>query len=115
MESVRQRLSRLTREEHQVLSMLMQGKPNKVMAKQLHVSIRTIENRRRHLFEKMQSDSVPELVRMVVELHAHDEPRRSLLAQHDGESETSPHLSRLLPNDGKACQIHGPTRDGLNS
>jgi FixJ family two-component response regulator len=107
MEFVRHHLSQLTRAEHEVLSLLLQGKANKAMAEQLQVSIRTIENRRRHLFEKMQSDSIPELVRMVVELHAHDEPRRTMLALHDGESKSSCPLPCLLPDHGKAGQIDG--------
>jgi hypothetical protein len=37
------------------------------MAKRLDVSLRTIENRRRRIFDVMQADSVAELTRMVVE------------------------------------------------
>jgi FixJ family two-component response regulator len=43
------------------------GKPNKRIARELDVSIRTVENRRRDVFAKMKADSVAELVRMVIE------------------------------------------------
>ena len=41
---------------------------NKVIARQLKVSVRTVENRRHRIFEKLQTDSLAELVRLVVEL-----------------------------------------------
>ncbi|HEY1068766.1 MAG TPA: hypothetical protein VGE52_21765, partial [Pirellulales bacterium] len=41
------------------------------MAKRLDVSLRTIENRRRRIFDVMQADSVAELTRMVVEFEYH--------------------------------------------
>ncbi len=69
-QDARRRFESLNDDEVQILEMLMAGKPNKAMASQLKVSTRTIENRRRQLYEKMNVQSVPELVRMVVELRS---------------------------------------------
>ena len=48
----------------------MVGKPNKQIARELDVSIRTIENRRRDVFAKMKTDNVADLVRMVIQADA---------------------------------------------
>lgn len=61
------RIAGLTPAESKVMEMIVQGKPNKLIAKQLDVSIRTVENRRREVFDKMQAESVAELVRMVID------------------------------------------------
>lgn len=59
------RLSTLTPAEREVLELMVEGKPNKVIAKELNVSVRTVENRRHRIFVKTKTDSVPELVRLV--------------------------------------------------
>jgi len=66
-EEIRGRAGRLTSAERQVMEMVVQGKANKAIAKQLDISVRTVENRRREVFRKMQTDSVAELVRLVIE------------------------------------------------
>lgn len=64
---IRDRIASLTEKETDVLERVVAGKANKVIAKELDISIRTVENRRREVFEKMQADSLAELVRMVLE------------------------------------------------
>lgn len=64
---IRGRLESLTHKEREVLDRIVAGKPNKNIARELDVSIRTVENRRRDIFAKMQADSVAELVRMVID------------------------------------------------
>jgi len=66
-QEIRGRAGRLTPAEHQVMEMIVQGKANKAIARQLDVSVRTVENRRREVFKKMQADSVAELVRLAIE------------------------------------------------
>jgi FixJ family two-component response regulator len=61
-----QRLELLTPKEQQVMELMIEGVANKVIAKRLDVSIRTVENRRHDIFEKMHARSLAELVRMVV-------------------------------------------------
>ena len=62
-----ERFTRLAPQDRQVLQLILEGCKNRTMAKRLDVSLRTIENRRRRVFDVMQADSVAELTRMVVE------------------------------------------------
>lgn len=66
-QELRDRLSTLTPSERIVLNLVVAGKANKVIAQRLEVSIRTVENRRRDVYKKMQAESAVELVRLVVE------------------------------------------------
>ncbi len=66
-QEIRERLSTLTPSERIVLNLVVAGKANKVIAQRLEVSIRTVENRRRDVYKKMQAESAVELVRLVVE------------------------------------------------
>lgn len=61
------RFTRLAPQDRQVLQLILEGCKNRTMAKRLDVSLRTIENRRRRVFDLMQAESVAELTRMVVE------------------------------------------------
>lgn len=63
----RSRMSRLTEREREVLLMVVRGLPNKVVADRLGISIRTVETHRARAMEKLQADSVTELVRIVVQ------------------------------------------------
>ena len=63
---VQNRLASLSEKEREVLDLIVKGKPNKAMASQLDVSLRTIENRRRRVFAKLAVDTVAELVALVL-------------------------------------------------
>jgi len=65
-EEYRRRLAALTPAEREVLDLVVDGEANKVIAKRLGVSIRTVEARRHEIFRKTQVDSVAELVRLVI-------------------------------------------------
>lgn len=62
------KLAGLTAREREVLEMLVAGKANKMIAYLLGTSTRTVENHRARIMDKMQADSLPELVRMVLDL-----------------------------------------------
>jgi len=62
------RMASLNEKERRVLDLIVAGEPNKVMASKLDVSLRTIENRRRTVFSKLQAQTVAELVSMVLKL-----------------------------------------------
>lgn len=64
---IRRRIGQLTPKEGQVLELMMDGCPNKVIAKRLNVSLRTVEVRRQQIFRKTATKSVAELVRLVLE------------------------------------------------
>jgi FixJ family two-component response regulator len=67
---LKKRLATLTPEEYEVMQRMVAGKLNKVVANELLISLRTVETRRHKVLEKMQADSLAELVRMVVEADA---------------------------------------------
>ncbi len=64
---IKKKLARLTPREHEVLIMLVAGKANKMIAYLLGSSPRTIEHHRATIMNKMQADSLPDLVRMALD------------------------------------------------
>jgi FixJ family two-component response regulator len=67
---IRQRIASLTPREREVLSLMTQGKANKVMAAELGVSQRTVEIHRARVMEKSGATSLAQLVRMMMDLEA---------------------------------------------
>ncbi|MGI9201755.1 MAG: response regulator transcription factor [Woeseiaceae bacterium] len=65
---VASRLERLTNREKEVFSLVVTGKPNKVIAYDLDVSQRTVEIHRARVMEKMEARSLADLVRMHMSL-----------------------------------------------
>jgi two-component system, LuxR family, response regulator FixJ len=65
-EVVAQRITRLSRREHEVMTRLVAGNSNKVAAITLGLSPRTVEIHRARVMEKMQARSLSELVRLAI-------------------------------------------------
>ena len=65
---VQSRLASLTPREQQVMRMVVAGKRNKVIALELSVSQSTVEAHRAKVMEKMQAQSLSDLMRMVLSL-----------------------------------------------
>jgi len=63
-----ERFESLTPRERQVLTGIMEGKLNKVIAAELGVSQRTVEIHRAHVMEKTGASSVAQLVRMWLDM-----------------------------------------------
>ena len=63
---VAERLASLTAWEREVMDALVQGKPNKEIAKTLGVSLSAVEAYRANVMEKMDAPSLSALVRMAV-------------------------------------------------
>jgi two-component system, LuxR family, response regulator FixJ len=74
-ERIRARVDSVTDREREVLDLLTLGKQNKQIAQELGVSPRTIEIHRARVMEKMEAESVAELVRMMLDLRAGTEIR----------------------------------------
>ncbi len=60
----REKLEKLTARERSVLDGLLRGKPNKTIAHELGVSVRTVESHRARLMAKTQTRSLSELIRI---------------------------------------------------
>ncbi len=60
------RLAELTPREHEVMTMVTDGRSNKEIATALGVSAKTVEVHRARVMDKMRADSLAELVRMVM-------------------------------------------------
>jgi FixJ family two-component response regulator len=69
-----ERFKRLSSHDRQVLQLILEGCKNRTMSTRLAVSLRTIENRRKRIFDVMQAESVAQLTRMVMEYEHHLPP-----------------------------------------
>lgn len=63
---VRKNHDSLSAREREVLAGIIEGATNKVLARELNISPRTVEVHRRNIMAKMNADSFAELVRMAV-------------------------------------------------
>lgn len=68
LDLIRSRVASLSERERQVLKGVVAGQPNKTIAFELGISPRTVEVYRAGLMSKMQARSLPELVRMVMDV-----------------------------------------------
>lgn len=60
------RAALLTAREREVLDMVAAGEPNKIIARRLGISFRTVEMHRSHILAKMQARTTAELIRMAI-------------------------------------------------
>src|SRR3990167_469642 len=65
-DGIRANLKLLSPREREVLDRVVQGQANKVIAADLELSQRTVEIHRARVMEKMQADSLADLVRMML-------------------------------------------------
>jgi two-component system response regulator FixJ len=65
-QELREKLDSLTPPEHEVLKHLLAGDPHKAIAHRLDVGLRTVESRRQSLFQKLEVNSIAELVKLVM-------------------------------------------------
>ena len=81
------RLESLNEKEKRMLDLVVQGMPNKSMALELNLSLRTIENRRRSVFAKLGVSTVAKLVALVLQTKDlpsnGSAPNLSLTSQND--------------------------------
>lgn len=63
---IRSRIKSLTPREVELLEMVVEGRANKVIARDLSISQRTVEIHRARVMKKMKAGSVTDLVRMVM-------------------------------------------------
>jgi len=65
-DEINQRIESLTPREKEVMGLVVSGHSNKSIAKELGVSIKTVEVHRGNLMSKMEAKSLSELVRLVM-------------------------------------------------
>jgi two-component system response regulator FixJ len=64
------RAALLTPREREVFELVARGEPNKVIARNLGISFRTVELHRAHIIEKLQARSLSDLIRMGIILNS---------------------------------------------
>lgn len=65
--AIGERFQALTTKDHEVLDLLLQGLPNKVIAQRLSVTERAVEMRRATVMKRLQARSHAELIRLVTQ------------------------------------------------
>lgn len=65
-----ERIARLTSREREVMRLVVQGNANKEIAAALNLSPKTVEAHRAHVMEKMEAESLAELIRSVLAVEA---------------------------------------------
>jgi FixJ family two-component response regulator len=70
--AARERYERLSTREREVLAGMVEGQTNKGIARSLQLSPRTVETHRAHVFEKLQTDSLAQLIHRYASLVQED-------------------------------------------
>jgi two-component system response regulator DctR len=65
--AVARRLAEITERERDVMRLVIDGRPNKLIADELNISVRTVEVHRARVFEKMEVKSAVELANLLRE------------------------------------------------
>jgi two-component system, LuxR family, response regulator DctR len=68
-QEIHQRITELTERERDVMRLVIQGLPNKLIADQLQISVRTVEVHRARVFDKMGVKSAVELANQLQSPH----------------------------------------------
>lgn len=65
---LRERFAQLSDRERQVLDLILEGLPNKLIAREIGLSTRTVESHRSRIYLKLRANSLAQLVRSVMKL-----------------------------------------------
>jgi len=77
---LQRRMQSLSEKERQVMELVVDGLPNKAVARRLDVSLRTVEARRKAVFDKLGARSLAVLVRLVLQAGGVPDSKESMLA-----------------------------------
>ena len=73
-------VAQLTAREREVMHLVVDGHPNKRIASELGISIKTVEAHRAHVMRKMQAESLAELVRLAESIAPRSDPAAATAA-----------------------------------
>ncbi len=74
LNDVRKRIAQLNNDEEKVLNLISHGKANKMVAAELGIAIRTVEQRRRRIMQKLNVNTFADLMRLVTYVERVDSP-----------------------------------------
>jgi two-component system CheB/CheR fusion protein len=74
-----ERIARLTARERDVMALVVQGRPNKLIADDLGISQRTVENHRAAVMKRTGAATLPDLIRLVMAADGSAAPLGSLI------------------------------------
>jgi DNA-binding NarL/FixJ family response regulator len=60
-------ISTLTKREKEIIKSVSSGKPSKLLAEELHISVFTLETHKKNIFRKFEIKSIPELMKIVMD------------------------------------------------
>jgi len=64
-QELQRRIQSLSPQEQQIMQLIVEGLPNKVIASRMDVSLRTVESRRKSIYQALGTDNVAEFVGLV--------------------------------------------------
>jgi FixJ family two-component response regulator len=99
------RMSEATDKELEVLSLIMEGRKNKEIARLLGITVRAVEDRRFRLMKKVSVDSVAELVALAITAKFHEQGITTVSVRSPLVSNTSQSV--------KGIEVWVPSRDDL--
>lgn len=67
-EGLHERFAQLSKNEREVLLRVIDGQPNKRIASELDIGLRTVELRRSHIMKKTEATSLSDLIRMAIDV-----------------------------------------------
>ena len=73
---LKERYDQLTPREREVVTLVIEGNTNKVIASKLHIVERTVEVHRKHVMEEMEAGSLADLIQMI----------QTVRSQQDGDT-----------------------------
>ncbi len=73
-EDIKRRIERLSDGEREVMNLALSGRMNREIASQLGIGLRTVEKRRHNVMQKMQVESLAELMQVMMTVEASSYP-----------------------------------------
>ena len=86
LDKICNRLKTLTPREHEVLNQIILGRLNKEIASELGITMRTVKEHHGRVMERMEANSLAELVTMIVTVRLHETKMMTQATPNLGEA-----------------------------